>query len=110
MKFIETYVSIADPDWDALDKFKEHALEPSTDDDVEMGEPHDEEEAEMAETREKSKGALKRAPPTPERSGKESKKHEKPTAWQKGAGKAKHDVQPQLIDDDAWSDPRSCDS
>ena len=40
------------------------------------------------EPREKAASTLKRASPTPERPGKEIKRHEKPTAWQKGTGKA----------------------
>ena len=88
MRFIEAYVALADPDWEALADHKRYALDPSSDDDVDMSEPCEGDGAGPDEPREKPASTHKRASPTPERHGKEIKRHEKSTAWQKGTGKA----------------------
>ena len=71
MKFIEAYVALADPDWEALEDHKRYAIDPSTDDDVDMGEPHEGDGTGTDEPRQKAASTLKRASPTPERPGKE---------------------------------------
>ena len=88
MRFIEAYVALADPDWEALEDHKRCALDPSSDDDVDMGEPREGDGAGLDEPREKPASTHKRTSPTPEKHGKKIKRHEKSTAWQKGTGKA----------------------